>query len=484
VCDACPAVAGQVPDGCPQRVLIEECHFPTDGTVHFEADAATPTPPSAEIIEALARLIAAHPELRRVGVDGHASAGERDARRLSARRADAVLASLVARGVSASRLVARAYGVEAPVVPAAVPGAGARNRRVSLQILEADPPPQPPPPAPRRALPAGCPGSPAVPGAAAFPPLEGARSAVVIAAPFDAPDRWRWWRGRGDPDLYRNGGRVRGPSALGTAFLFLDRGLLVGTPDAAARGGGVIVAAEVDHPAPRWQLALAPAEYMSAAAALGDDLILATATRGAAPHTVLSRVGRGAGDVRWTRPVAAGSPIVEIITEASTAVVISGDALAAIDLADGQTRWQRDVPSSGAALAQGRLVLRVPGEGLRVLDAATGSELRRLPLATAGSQGSIELVGSTVYVVEPIAPHGTRLRAIDVATGARVWDSEGGLAPTSPVSGATTAPAGASHSPRAPPPGLPSGTPVRRRGCLAPPTHASARNAAAPRDRS
>jgi outer membrane protein OmpA-like peptidoglycan-associated protein len=204
VCDACPAVAGQVPDGCPQRVLIEECHFPTDGTVQFEADAATPTPPSAEIIEALARLIAAHPELRRVGVDGHASAGERDARRLSARRADAVLAALVARGVSASRLVARAYGVEAPVVPAAVPGAGARNRRVSLQILEADPPPQPPPPAPRRALPAGCPGSPAVPGAAAFPPLEGARSAVVIAAPFDA----------------------------------------------AARGGGVIVAAEVVHPAP------------------------------------------------------------------------------------------------------------------------------------------------------------------------------------------------------------------------------------------
>jgi hypothetical protein len=52
------------------------------------------------------------------------------------------------------------------------------------------------------------------------------------------------------------------------------------------------------------------------------------------------------------------------------------------------------------ALAQGRLVLRVPGEGLRVLDAVTGSELRRLPLATAGSQGSIELVGSTVYVFE------------------------------------------------------------------------------------
>ncbi len=106
-------------------------------------------------------------------------------------------------------------------------------------------------------------GVPAVPGTAAFPPLESARSAVVIAPPFDAPDRWRWWRGRGNPDLYRNGGRVRGPSALGTAFLFLDRGLLVGTPDAAARGGGVIVAAEVHHPAPRWQLALAPADYMT-----------------------------------------------------------------------------------------------------------------------------------------------------------------------------------------------------------------------------
>lgn len=211
VCDACPAVAGQVPDGCPQRVLIEECHFPTDGTVQFEADAATPTPPSAEIIEALARLIAAHPELRRVGVDGHASAGERDARRLSARRADAVLAALVARGVSASRLVARAYGVEAPVVPAAVPGAGARNRRVSLQILEADPPPQPPPPAPRRALPAGCPGSPAVPGAAAFSPLEGARSAVVIAAPFDAPvDR----RHRHDRAVRRGRHEQREPDEL------------------------------------------------------------------------------------------------------------------------------------------------------------------------------------------------------------------------------------------------------------------------------
>nr|MBK7064135.1 hypothetical protein [Deltaproteobacteria bacterium] len=151
VCDACPAVAGQVPDGCPQRVLIEECHFPTDGTVQFEADAATPTPPSAEIIEALARLIAAHPELRRVGVDGHASAGERDARRLSARRADAVLAApRCARG---ERLAAggAGLGVEAPVVPAAVPGAGAQPQG-EPQIPEADPPPpQPPPRHPPRA---------------------------------------------------------------------------------------------------------------------------------------------------------------------------------------------------------------------------------------------------------------------------------------------------------------------------------------------
>ena len=208
VCDACPAVVGSAPDGCPRR-LIEECRFPAPLVVFFEANAATITPRFVGITEAMARLFTEHPELRRVQVDGHASVGERDPRGLSSRRAEAVLAALVSRGVSASRLVARPYGADDPAVPGSEPNARARNRRVSLQILEADDAPQSPiTPLERRPIPASCPDvAPAPPachpppaasdaGVAAGPtealsPSTNDASAVVLSGPFDAPDRWR-----------------------------------------------------------------------------------------------------------------------------------------------------------------------------------------------------------------------------------------------------------------------------------------------------
>lgn len=208
VCDACPAVVGSAPDGCPRR-LIEECRFPAPLVVFFEANAATITPRFVEITEAMARLFTEHPELRRVQVDGHASVGERDPRGLSSRRAEAVLAALVSRGVSASRLVARPYGADDPAMPGSEPNARARNRRVSLQILEADDaPPSPIPRVDRRPIPASCPDvAPAPPachpppaasdaGVAAGPteapsPSTNDASAVVLSGPFDAPDRWR-----------------------------------------------------------------------------------------------------------------------------------------------------------------------------------------------------------------------------------------------------------------------------------------------------
>ena len=55
---------------------------------------------------------------------------------LTRRRAEAVVAYLVGRGVEESRLRARGYGETCPVAPDAEGEQSARNRRVELTVLE------------------------------------------------------------------------------------------------------------------------------------------------------------------------------------------------------------------------------------------------------------------------------------------------------------------------------------------------------------
>lgn len=108
--------------------------------VHFLYDSAEILPDSMSILEEIAEALKAHPEVKRIEIQGHTdNTGKAEYNRpLSHRRAEAVKASLVNLGVAEDRLMAKGYGPDKPLVPNTNTANRARNRRVQLIVLERD----------------------------------------------------------------------------------------------------------------------------------------------------------------------------------------------------------------------------------------------------------------------------------------------------------------------------------------------------------
>jgi outer membrane protein OmpA-like peptidoglycan-associated protein len=114
-----------------QQIAISE-------QVQFEVNTAVIRPESDSLLEEVAGILRAHPELLRVEVQGHTdSTGTPELnRRLSQERAQAVTAWLVARGIDPTRLTAVGYGETAPIGDNASEEGRTKNRRVEFRILE------------------------------------------------------------------------------------------------------------------------------------------------------------------------------------------------------------------------------------------------------------------------------------------------------------------------------------------------------------
>lgn len=142
--DRCPTEPGPaVNDGCPGKepiVELETERLSLRDAINFDTGKDTLKPGSDRVLEAIAAILTAHAELRRVRVEGHtdnvgAAGYNKD---LSQRRAQAVVNALVAKGVARERLVPRGYGFERPVASNATPLGRAKNRRVEFTILHDD----------------------------------------------------------------------------------------------------------------------------------------------------------------------------------------------------------------------------------------------------------------------------------------------------------------------------------------------------------
>lgn len=120
------------------RARIEGVQVRLDETVHFDLGRAELRPEAGPLLDQIAAVLLAHPELARVEVQGHTDdQGGLDANlALSRARADAVLAALVQRGVPPERLQAQGFGPLRPLAAGTSEDARARNRRVELKILE------------------------------------------------------------------------------------------------------------------------------------------------------------------------------------------------------------------------------------------------------------------------------------------------------------------------------------------------------------
>lgn len=107
-----------------------------DGVL-FEYDKATLKVSASVEIAALADALKAQPNLR-VRVEGHTDdvGGSQYNLKLSLRRAEAVVAALVARGVPQANLSPVGFGLTRPFVSNATEGGRALNRRVDIVPVE------------------------------------------------------------------------------------------------------------------------------------------------------------------------------------------------------------------------------------------------------------------------------------------------------------------------------------------------------------
>jgi outer membrane protein OmpA-like peptidoglycan-associated protein len=134
-----PPVPAPAPSPAP-AIRVERA---ADGTgdvlpfpVHFASGSAQVEASFRPTLDRLADWLKAHPEIRKVTVEGYASMTGRAAANLalSQRRAEAVRAYLVGQGIEASRLTARGNGTTRPVIPDRTDEANSANQRVEFHV--------------------------------------------------------------------------------------------------------------------------------------------------------------------------------------------------------------------------------------------------------------------------------------------------------------------------------------------------------------
>ena len=150
-------------DGCPRRVFVTLEKIEILEKVYFATGKTTIKKASFGLLDDVAKVLNANPDIRKIEVAGHTDSVGNDGAnlRLSQGRAEAVVKHLATvGGVSAERLTGVGYGEVSPIdTNATDPGRG-NNRRVEFVIKAIDAPKQPVAPAakpPTEAAPADAP---------------------------------------------------------------------------------------------------------------------------------------------------------------------------------------------------------------------------------------------------------------------------------------------------------------------------------------
>jgi outer membrane protein OmpA-like peptidoglycan-associated protein len=148
--DNCPDEPGTVDNrGCKKKqlVAITPTQIQILDTVHFQSNKSKVLRKSFALLDNVAAVLLAHPEISKVRVEGHTDDRGPDDYNLglSQRRADAVKAHLVKKGVGADRLEAVGKGEAEPLDLDGTAKSRAVNRRVEFDIV--DPAIAPPAPA-------------------------------------------------------------------------------------------------------------------------------------------------------------------------------------------------------------------------------------------------------------------------------------------------------------------------------------------------
>jgi outer membrane protein OmpA-like peptidoglycan-associated protein len=142
VAEAPPAEAAPAPvpepEAAPPQVVVTRERLVILQQVHFANDRDVILPDSFTLLDEVARVLVANPQIARVRVEGHTDSKGKPAynTRLSKRRAAMVRGFLVKRGVEEGRLLAHGFGPERPIASNDTEEGRSRNRRVEFVILE------------------------------------------------------------------------------------------------------------------------------------------------------------------------------------------------------------------------------------------------------------------------------------------------------------------------------------------------------------
>lgn len=128
----------------PKRAKIVDNKIIIDEKIQFEYDKAIILPVSHGILDEVVKVMNENPHVKKVRVEGHASdegrgeAANEYNKRLSDRRAAAVMEYLVSKGIDKGKLESVGYGVEKPIAGNDTEEGREKNRRVEFNILEQD----------------------------------------------------------------------------------------------------------------------------------------------------------------------------------------------------------------------------------------------------------------------------------------------------------------------------------------------------------
>jgi outer membrane protein OmpA-like peptidoglycan-associated protein len=137
--DNCPKEPGVAKNnGCKEKqlVVITSEKLQILDQVYFDVNKATIQARSNRLLNNVASVLIAHPEVKAVRIEGHTDSDGDDAKnlKLSQERCNAVEAYLVKKGVSGDRLTPIGFGETKPIGDNATKAGKAQNRRVEFNL--------------------------------------------------------------------------------------------------------------------------------------------------------------------------------------------------------------------------------------------------------------------------------------------------------------------------------------------------------------
>jgi outer membrane protein OmpA-like peptidoglycan-associated protein len=128
-------------DGCPEKeakVFVTKEKIVITEKVFFAFNKSNILPKSDALLNNVAEVLKKFPDVKKIRIDGHTDdvGGDGKNQTLSEKRAQAVLAALVKRGIDKGRLAAKGFGKTVPLVKGVDEAAREQNRRVEFTILD------------------------------------------------------------------------------------------------------------------------------------------------------------------------------------------------------------------------------------------------------------------------------------------------------------------------------------------------------------